>query len=113
MTAGWPGGILEKTERKVVQTMKKKRNYVPRWRIQILWVVTIAIFVFAFLAALLKQNLLLFPAMLCFAALFILQVAWMRCPTCGSCLGLWVMSGGVRGDQVRKCPRCGAQIEIR
>ena len=90
-----------------------KKDYIPKWKMQTLWALCGSVVLLVILSSGLAQNWLLIPAGICLAALPVLEIVWIRCPSCGSRLNLWLVTDGMREGESRYCPRCGERIEVR
>ena len=91
-----------------------KEAFIPKWKVQALWALLGAVVLFLILSAGFAQNWLLIPALLCLAGALVVEIVWIRCPVCGSCLPLWLVTDGMlQEEESRYCPRCGERIEVR
>ena len=90
-----------------------KRDDIMKWKVQILWALAGAVVLFVILSSGFARNWLLIPAGICLVALPVMEIVWIRCPSCGSRLSLWLVTDGMREGEGRYCPRCGERIEVR
>lgn len=90
-----------------------EKNSIPKWQVKTLWWLSAAVFLFAILSAGFGQWWLLILSGIDIAVLCILEIRWMRCPTCGRRLNLWLVTYGMREGEGRCCPYCGDRIEVQ
>ena len=91
-----------------------KEAFIPKWKVQALWTLLGAVVLFLILSAGFAQNWLLIPALLCLAGALVVEIGWICCPVCGSCLPLWLVTDGMlQEEESRYCPRCGERIAVR
>ena len=97
-----------------------KRDDIMKWKVQILWALAGAVVLFVILSSGFARNWLLIPAGICLVALPVMEIVWIRCPSCGSRRwGYEYMScmckrcgyiGFVPNGGIGRCPSCRSTL---